>query len=137
MKGLDVNLVTWLLSDIPNTSLLVVRARKEKSFLDRVPSQSVTLLVMALEFHIWLDLIICRDFWVLIVIKDVDVPTGGLCGDYFLILWHVSSFVHFTRMVDLDIDRNSSLLILGDTISADPVCVIIARIFFVIACVLG
>jgi len=92
---------------------------------------------MALKLHIWLDLIICRDFWVLIVIKDVDVPTGGLCCDYFLILWHVSSFVHFTRMVDLDIDRNSSLLILGDAISADSICVIIARIFFVIACVLG
>ena len=73
----------------------------------------------------------------LVIIKDVDVSIIGLCRNDLLILRHVPRFVDLPLMVDLDINLNTILLILGNARSTDTVGIIIARIFFVIACVFG
>ena len=73
----------------------------------------------------------------LVIIKDVDVSAVGLCSNDLLVLRHVPRFVDLPLMIDLDIDLNAILLILGNARSANTVGVIITRIFFVIACVFG
>ena len=92
---------------------------------------------MAFQLQIWFDFVIYRDFRVLVIIKDVNIPAIGLSCNDFLILRHVPRFVDLSLMIDLDINLNAILLVLGNARSADTVGIIIARIFFVIACVFG
>lgn len=92
---------------------------------------------MAFQLQIWFDFVIYRDFRVLVIIKDVNIPAIGLGCNDFLILRHVPRFVDLSLMIDLDINLNAILLVLGNARSADTVGIIIARIFFVIACVFG
>jgi hypothetical protein len=72
---------------------------------------------------------------VLKVVKNVNLAICSFGRNNFLILWHVSSFVDFTLMVNLDIDRDSSLLGVGDTGAANSIGIVVQNILFIVPCV--
>jgi hypothetical protein len=62
---------------------------------------------------------------VLKVVENVNISICSFGGYNFLILWHIPGFDHFTLMVDLDVNRDPWLLILGDSVATNAVCIVI------------
>jgi hypothetical protein len=71
------------------------------------------------------------------VIENVHLSSGGFSGDNFLILWHIASFVNLSLMIDLDVDRYPSLLLICDTGATDSIGVIVKDILLIVPGVLG
>jgi hypothetical protein len=130
----------WLLSDlvwvggvdIPYTGLAVVRAREQETFFYGVPREPIALLAVANEAQVWLYLVVNWSFRMLKVVKNVNLTICGFGCNNFLILWHVSSFVYFALVVNLDIYRDSSLLSVGDTGAANSISVVVQNILFIV-----
>jgi hypothetical protein len=59
---------------------------------------------MTYQSQVWLNLIVLRSSRVFEIIEDVYIPTHCLCGDYFLVLGHISRFVYFALVINLDVD---------------------------------
>jgi hypothetical protein len=90
---------------------------------------------MADEAQVRFDLVINWSFRVLKVVKNVNLAICSFGSNNFLILWHVSSFINFALMVNLDVDRDSSLLGVGDTGAANSIGVVVQNILFKVSCV--
>jgi hypothetical protein len=133
----------WFLSDlvgvggvdVPYTGLAVVRSREQETFFYGVPREPIALLAVTDEAQIWLYLVVNRSFRVLKVVKNVNLSICSFGCNNFLILRHVSSFIDFTLVVNLDIDRDSSLLGVGDTGAANSIGVVIQNILLIVPCV--
>ena len=133
----------WFLSDlvrvsgidVPNTSLAVIRSWEEESLLEWVPSKTIAFLGVTNKPKIWLDLVIYWCFWVLKVVKNVNLTICSFGGNNFLILRHVTSLVNFALMIDLNIDRDTSLLLFCDTGATDSVSVVVQNILFIVSSV--
>jgi len=67
------------------------------------------------------------------VVKNINISISRFGGYNFLILRHIPGLVHFTLVVDLDVNRNPWLLILSDPIAANTVRIVILDIFFVVS----
>jgi hypothetical protein len=133
----------WLLSDlvrvcgvdIPYTCLAVVRAREQETFFYGIPREPIALLAVADEAQVWLYLVVNWSFRMLKVVKNVNLAICGFGCNNFLILWHVSSFVDFALVVNLNIYRDSGLLSVGDTGAANSISVVVQNILLIVPCV--
>lgn len=119
------------LVDIPDAYESVIRAREQLSSVFWVPCQTESLLLVALQAKIRLDLVIggfCRVFE---VVKDVDFSTDGLSGDYVVALRHVSRSVDLSLMVDLSLNLNALVLLRGasNSVSILSVVLVVASVF--------
>lgn len=69
------------------------------------------------------------------IIENVNLAICSFGCNYFLILRHVSSFVDFALMVNLDIYGNSGLFGVGNTGAANSIGVVVQNILFIVPCV--
>ena len=128
----------WVCSiDIPDACLAVIWSRQEKSFLNRVPGKAIALLSVANEPQIWLYFIIHWSLRVLEVIENVNFSAGCFSSNNFLILRHISSFVHFALVIYLNVNWNTGLLFFSYTGAANSVRVVVQNILFIVPSILG
>jgi hypothetical protein len=52
-----------------------------------------------------------------------------------LILRHVTGFVNFALVIDLDVDWDTGWLFFGDTGAADTVCIVVQNVLFIVSSV--
>ena len=67
------------------------------------------------------------------VVKNINISISSFGGYNFLILWHIPGLVHFTLVVDLDVNRDPWLLILGNPVATNTVRIVILDIFFIVS----
>lgn len=117
---------------------MVVWCTEQVSTQVRVPGQAVALLLMPPQpqvrttfstgvykltrvidtilciiwwnwFFVWINRKVLTWFgWVFGVVKHQHVRGGGLGGDDAVVLWHVSGSVHFSFMIDLNLNFDLS-----------------------------
>ena len=90
-------------------------------------------MLVADEPQVRLDFVIDRGLRVLEVVKDVDLSVWGLGRDDLLVLRHIPRSVDLALVVDLDVDRNSGLLIIGDARATNSVGVVVQDVLLVVA----
>ena len=129
-----IELILIGLIDVPDANSLVVRSTEEQSFLHWVPSQPIAFLRVSSQTKIGLDFIVNRCLWMFVIIENINFTIHGFCRYYFLILRHVPCSVNFARVVDLNVNRNSRLFLIGDSVTSDAINSFgVKDVFFIVA----
>ena len=114
-----IELILVGLIDIPDAYSLIVRSTEQETFLHWVPSQPISFLGMSSQAKIWFNLIVNRCLWMFVIIEKIYFTIYCFCCYYLLILRHIPCSVNFSRMINLYINRYSSLFLLCDSTSSD------------------
>ena len=103
-----------------------------------VPSKTISLLIVTQKPQVRLDFVVYGLIWVFVIVENIDVSSDRFCSnDVLLVLGHISSPIYLTLVVDLNIHSNSGLFDIGNTATANSICIIIKYIFFVVLGVFG
>ena len=116
-----IELILIGLIDVPHANPLIVGSTEQQTFLHWVPSQSVSFLSVPSQTKVWFNLIINWCLWMFVIIKKIYFTVYGFCCYYLLILWHEPCSVNFTLMINLHVNRYSSLFSIGDFVSTDTI----------------
>ena len=104
---------------VPNAYLWIISPWKQKTLILSIPTEAVSLFGMSRQFNLRLDLIVFRSDRVFKVIENMYLSWDGLCSNDISFLWHWSSSIDFSWMVNFDLSFNPL------PFSPKPMCIFI------------